>query len=94
MNEKPQGFMSRNRSILLALTFCAVVGSAIFSFWWKVRNTFSMIGRGTLEVLTVGKYHNPASPEQAANADVMVVLGLVGVAGFGVLFLYILMRSR
>lgn len=93
MNEKSKGFIPRNRSTLLSLTFCAALASGAFAFWWRIRNTFSMIGRGTLEVLTFGRYDNPASPQQAAVADTMVAIGVAGTVVFGVLFFYVLLAG-
>ncbi|AXX98504.1 hypothetical protein [Profundibacter amoris] len=93
MKQQSKGFIARNRSTLLGLTFCGSLGSGLFAFWWRVRDAFGMIGRGTLEVLTFGRYDNPASPQQAAVADTMVAVGVVGTVVFGVLFFYVLLAG-
>jgi len=93
MKQQSKGFIFRNRPTLLALTFCASLASGAFAFWWQIRDAFGMIGRGTLEVLTLGRYDNPASPQQAATADYMMALGVFGAVFFGVLFIYILLAG-
>lgn len=93
MKLQSKGFIARNRPALLGLTFCGSLASGLFAFWWRVRDTFGMIGRGTLEVLTFGRYDNPASPQQAAVADTMVAIGVFGAVVFGVLFFHVLLAG-